>query len=601
MASRFVSRRNIDFLLYEVFDAENLTGHSRFEEHNREVFDLVIDTALKLGRDLLHPYFQEFDRVAAVLEEGRVKVHPAVRSMMKEFGDGGWIGAPLPYEAGGQQLPLTVSNACNFIFAAANFAVTAFPLLSAGAAHLILSFGAQELIDTYVPHLLSGKWQGTMALTEPQAGSSLSDITTQAELTDHGWYKIRGQKIFISAGDHDGVDNVVHLMLAKIKGAPPGVRGISLFVVPKKRPAADGTLQDNDVTVVTVYHKLGYRGSPITQLAIGENDDCRGFLVGEPHRGLPYMFQMMNAARISVGMQAAAIASSAYYAALEYAQERPQGRRVSSKDPTLPQIPIIEHPDVRRMLLFQRAVVEGGLSLILQCCRYTDLTMADDEPTRTRSAMLLDLLTPVAKTYPSEYGLFSVSQGLQVLGGYGYCQEFPLEQYLRDIRIHSIHEGTTGIQALDLLGRKVVMKNGEAMRLYFEEVHASVDAAMQHSGLKPYAERLRSAMDRLQSVTLHLAQIAMRGEVELFLADATLYLEFFGLIAVGWQWLLQGITAQKGLDRGVSAQESRFYEGKLITMRYFFHYELPKITGLAERLMEADGLTVAMDKEAFAD
>ncbi|MEW6351277.1 MAG: acyl-CoA dehydrogenase [Thermodesulfobacteriota bacterium] len=601
MAGRFVSRRNIDFLLYEVYDAESLTRHSRFEEHSREVFDLVVDTAFKVSRDMLYPYFQEFDRVAAVLEDGRVKVHPAVRTMMKEFGEGGWIAASLPYDAGGQQLPLTVSNACNFIFAAANFSVTAFPLLSAGASHLILSFGSQELIDTYVPQLLAGTWQGTMALTEPQAGSSLSDITTQAEPTDQGYYKIRGQKIFISAGDHDGVDNVVHLMLAKIKGAPPGVKGISLFVVPKRRFSTDGVLEDNDVTVATVYHKMGYRGSPITQLAIGDQGNCRGYLVGEPHRGLSYMFQMMNEARLGVGMQAAAIASSAYYASLDYARERPQGRRISSKDPTQPQIPIIEHADVRRMLLFQRSVVEGGLSLILQCCRYMDLTMAADEPTRSRSAMLLDLLTPVAKTYPSEYGLFSVSQGLQVLGGYGYCQEFPLEQYLRDIRIHPIHEGTTGIQGLDLLGRKVVMKNGEAMRLYFEEVNAAIEAAIAQPGLKPYGERLRSSMDKLQMVTFHLAQFALRGEVEVFLADATLYLEFFGLIAVGWQWLLQGIAAQRGLDRDVSAQDRSFYEGKLLTMRYYFHYELPKIAGLCERLMEADGLTVSMDKEAFTD
>jgi hypothetical protein len=412
---------------------------------------------------------------------------------------------------------------------------------------------------------------------------------------------MRGQKIFISAGDHDGVENVIHMMLAKIPGAPPGVKGISLFLVPKKRVKADGTLEPNDLTVATVYHKLGYRGCPITQLSMGENDDCRGYLVGEPHKGLSYMFQMMNEARIGVGMQATAIASAAYYASLEYAKERPQGRRLSSKDPTLPQIPIIEHADIRRMLLFQRGVTEGSLSVILQCAMYTDLARTDNAEQRERYELLLDLLTPVAKSYPSENGIISVSQGLQILGGYGYCQEFPLEQYYRDIRIHPIHEGTTGIQALDLLGRKVVMKNGQALRLYFEEVQATIQSASPYEDLKPYAERLKESLEKLRSVTMHRVQFAMQGDVEKFLADATLYLEMFGIIAIAWQWLIQGVAAQQGLATDCSAMDRQFYEGKLHTMRYFFHYELPKTYGLAGRLLESDGLTVEMSSAAFDD
>ena len=288
----------------------------------------------------------------------------------------------MPYEVGGQQLPITLHMLCNYIFAAANFAATGFPGLTTGAAHLILSYGSDELKETYVPQMLAGEWQGTMALTEPQAGSSLADIVTTAYPTENGYYKIKGQKIFISAGDHDGVDNVIHMMLAKIKGAPPGVKGISLFLVPKKRIKSDGGLESNDVTVATVYHKMGYRGCPITQLSMGENDDCRGYLVGEPHKGLSYMFQMMNEARIGVGMQATAIASAAYYTSLEYAKERPQGRKLSSKDPTLPPVPIIEHADIRRMLLFQRAITEGSLSVILQCSMYTDLARTEDQSKR---------------------------------------------------------------------------------------------------------------------------------------------------------------------------------------------------------------------------
>jgi alkylation response protein AidB-like acyl-CoA dehydrogenase len=601
MPEKFVSKRNLDFLLYEVHDVERLSKIPFFEDHTRETYDLVLDTALKMGRNLLYPYFREMDEKQPVLEDGNVKVHPAVKTMMKEWGEGGWIASSMPYEVGGQQLPFAVHMACSYIFAAANFSSTGYPGLTTGAAHLILSYGTDELKETYVPRMLAGEWQGTMALTEPQAGSSLSDITTRAEPTDQGYYKIRGQKIFISAGDHDGVENVVHMMLAKIKGAPAGAKGISLFLVPKKRIGDGGNLESNDVAIATVYHKLGYRGCPITQLSIGENDDCRGYLVGEPHKGLSYMFQMMNEARIGVGMQATAITSAAYYASLEYAKERSQGRQPTSKDPALPQIPIIEHADVRRMLLFQRAVSEGALTVILQCCTYTDLLRTDNPEQKERYALLLDLLTPIAKSYPSEIGIAAVSQGLQILGGYGYCQEFPLEQYYRDIRIHAIHEGTTGIQGMDLLGRKVVMKNGQALRYYLEEVQTAVQIAMQYQELRPFADRLKESLEKLQNVTLHRVQFAMRGEVEHFLADATLYLELFGIITVAWQWLIQGVAAQKALAGDCSNADKAFYEGKLHTLRYFFHYELPKTYGLAARLMEDDGMTVNMSGTVFDD
>ncbi len=601
MAEKFVSERNLKFLLYEVLDVESLTSQSYFQDHNREVFDMVLETALKMGRDLLYPLYQEMDKQAPVLEDGRVKVHPMVRDFLKECGKGGWIAATFPYDVGGQQLPMTIEMACAHIFDAANFSASAYPLLTTGAAHLILSFGSEELKETYVPRMIAGEWQGTMALTEPQAGSSLSDITTSAIPTDEGYYKIRGQKIFISAGDHDGVDNVIHLMLAKIKGAPAGAKGISLFVVPQKRVTADGTLEPNDLNVVTIYHKMGYRGCPITQLSMGEDNDCLGYLVGEPHQGLPYMFQLMNEARLGVGMQATSIAAAAYHASLEYARERPQGRRLAGKDPTLPQLSIIEHSDVKRMLLFQRAVVEGSLSLNLECAKYADLLRDKDSEDNERHALLLDILTPVVKTYPSEMGILSVSQGLQILGGYGYCDEFPLEQYYRDMRIHPIHEGTTGIQGLDLLGRKVVFKNGRAMKLYIEEVGKTIAQAKGVPSLEPYAQRLQEALDRVQDVTVHLVQFALKGDVERFLADATLYLEFFGIVVIAWQWLKQGLAAERALQGDPSEADSQFYRGKLITLRYFFHYELPKTLGPAARLMEDDALTVDIDGSAFAD
>jgi len=601
LVEKFISERNLKFLLYEVFQAEDLCAYPYFEEHSREIFDMVVATALKMGRDLLFPCFQEMDKIPPEFIDGEVRVHRAVGEFMKECGEGGWIAANAPFELEGQQLPILITSACRFIFSAANYSAAVYPLLTTGAAHLIESFGSRELIETYIPRMFSGQWQGTMALTEPQAGSSLSDITTQAELNGEGYYGIRGQKIFISAGDHDQAENVIHLMLAKIKGAPAGVRGISLFVVPKKRIAENGELVANDLNVAGIYHKLGYRGAPITQLSLGENNDCRGYLVGEPHQGLPYMFQMMNEARIDVGIGAAAIASAAYHAALEYARERPQGRVLKAKDLALPQVPIIQHADVKRMLLFQRAVIEGALSLILQCGLYADMKNVAEGAEKERYGLLLGLLTGVAKSYPSEMGVLSVSQGLQILGGYGYCDEFSLEQHYRDVRIHPIHEGTTGIQGLDLLGRKVMMKGGKAFHIYVEEVRKTISETIGMERLRPHAGALEEALAQLEEVTDHLKGVAAKGNPELFLADATLYLEFFGIVAVAWQWLKQGISVVKGLEEATSEKDKKFYLGKLYSLRFFFGYELPKMNGLVERLTNGDGLTVEMEEAFFTD
>ncbi|MGE5842916.1 MAG: acyl-CoA dehydrogenase, partial [Deltaproteobacteria bacterium] len=552
----------------------------------------------ELAERLLWPCFQEMDRTPPELAGDTVKVHPAVKTMLKEFGNGGWIATTVPQTLDGQQLPHLVSDTCQFIFSSANYSASVYPGLTDGAARLIENFGTKALYDAYVPKMRSGQWQGTMAVTEPEAGSSLSDITTTAEPTDKGYHKIRGQKIFISAGDHDAVDNVVHLMLAKIAGAPAGVKGISLFVVPKKRIREDGDLAPNDVVTSGIFHKLGYRGCPITQLSIGDKDDCRGYLLGKPHQGLMYMFQMMNEARIGVGMGATAVATAAYYASLEYAKTRKQGRRLSEKDPTQPQVSIIKHADVKRMLLFQRAVVEGSLSLLLQCSKYSDLQKVGSNNEKEKYTLLLDLLTPVAKTYPSEMGIFSISQGLQCFGGSGYCDDYPLEQYYRDARINPIHEGTTGIHGIDLLGRKVLMKNGKASQLYLAEVRAAIQEAVKFPSLDPYARELSEALDKLIKVTSHLVGISQQKGPELFLADATLYLELFGIISVAWQWLLQAVAAENALVKQPSAVEESFYKGKLYAFRYFFGYELPKIEGLVKRLLNADGLTVEI-KEAF--
>ena len=601
MAAKFVSERNLKFMLYEVFDLEALTGCDYYSDHTRKGFDMVLEAAVKLARDLLHPIFGEMDRSQPELVDGEVRVHPDVRKIMREFGEGGWIASTVPFASGGEQLPHLLAEACGFVFLAANYSAAVYPGLTTGAAGLIEAFGSRELCDAYVPKMHAGRWQGTMALTEPEAGSSLADLTTAAEPTGAGHYLIKGQKIFISAGDHDGAENVVHLMLAKIEGAPAGVKGISLFVVPKKRPGDDGGLEPNDVTTAGIFHKLGYRGCPIVQLSLGDRNDCRGYLVGEPHAGLKYMFQMMNEARIGVGMGAAAMATAAYYASLDYARSRRQGRHISQKDPSLPPVPIVEHADVKRMLLFQRAFVEGSLSLLLQCSYYVDMQKAAAADRKEKYHLLLEILTPVAKSYPSEMGIAAISQGLQCLGGSGYCDDYPLEQYYRDARIHPIHEGTTGIQAMDLLGRKVLMRQGRAFQLYLEEVSGTIAAAGKQAELFPLASRLEQALGRLKTVTEKLVRAAIEEGPERFLADAALYLEFFGIVAVAWQWLLQGISIQSALARGCPRSERNFYRGKMSAMRFFFGYELPKTLALEERLLNPDGLTVEMAAEHFND
>jgi alkylation response protein AidB-like acyl-CoA dehydrogenase len=601
MASKFISERNLKFLLHEVFDVASLTQYDYYKEYDGKMLDMVLKAAMELAEGLLWPICQEMDQNPPELVGDQIKVHPSVKKILEECGTGGWLGDDIPFEWGGQQLPQMIGMGTRFIFCAANYSAAAYTGLTTGAARLILNFGTEDLKKTYLPNMLSGKWQGTMALTEPEAGSSLADITTMAEPTDHGYYKISGQKIFISAGDHDGVENIIHLMLAKIQGAPAGVKGISLFVVPKKRMDEKGQLVSNDVVTSGVFHKLGYRGCPIAQLSLGDNDNCRGYLVGEPHQGLLLMFQMMNEARIGVGAGAAAIASAAYYAALEYTKTRLQGRKLSTKDPTLPQIPLIEHPDVKRMLLFQRSVIEGALSLLMQTAKYADLAIVLTGEEKEKNELLLDLLTPVAKSYPSEMGILSISQGVQCLGGSGYCDDYPLEQYYRDARIHPIHEGTTGIHGLTLLGRNVTIKGGKAYKLYLEEVQNTIRQAEEFKEVASYVQKLKQALEMLQQVTAYLMWVREKETPEIFLADATLYLEFFGIISVAWQWLLQATAVVKALRDSPTGAEANFYNGKFFAFRFFFEYELPKIQGLASRLMHSDGLTVEITPDLFSD
>lgn len=609
MAAQFYSKRNLQFLLYEVFDSESLTQYPYYQDHARETFDMILDSAEQISEKLLKPLLTEMDRKEPQLVDGKIKIHEGMFPILKKFGEDGWINAGFSYDEGGQQIPSTVLSSAAFIFQAANYSSSVFPFLTSGAANLIRSFGSRELKETFTPKMYTGEWQGTMALTEPDAGSSLSDITTTAEFTENdGIYKIKGQKIYISAGDHDGCDNVIHLMLAKIKGGPSGAKGISLFVVPQKRAVGEEQkarsknetlmLQDNDVITAGVYHKMGYKGAPIAHLMVGSNDNAFGYLVGEPHKGLTYMFQMMNEARIGVGMNATAIGTAAYYASLEYAKERPQGRLITDKDISKPQVQIIRHADVKRMLLFQKSVVEGSLSLLTQCSMYADLASVTEGEEREHYHLLLDLLTPIAKTYPSEMCCLTTSAAVQILGGAGYTTDFPVEQFYREARIHPIHEGTTGIHGLDLLGRKIIIKNGKSLQLLVTEILKTIEEASSIDRLKPFAQKLQAYLVKTDTVTKHLLGLSSK-DLEIFLSDATLYLELFGIMTIAWQWLVQAIKAEEALLAGATGNDFDFYQGKIFTLRYFYEYELVKIDALMKRLLSEDNVTVEMEAEWF--
>lgn len=602
MDKQYVDLDTLKFLLYDVHDLESVLKEERFQEHDLESSEMYINSVKDFADREMYPCFREMDEQPAHYKDGNVVVHPQVKTMMSQGGEMGFISASFDHEAGGFQLPLMVQSASTFIQDAANNHLSGYTQLTQGAAELIIHFGNQELNETYVPRMVSGEWGGTMCLTEPQAGSSLSDLVTSATPTDEGHYLIKGQKIFISGGDYIYAGNIVHLLLARVKGAPSGTKGISLFVVPKKRPTADG-LVPNDVITASDFPKMGQRGYCTTHLIFGENDDCRAWLVGEENKGLKYMFRMMNGARIAVGRGGAAIATAAYHASLAYAKERPQGRRISnsgekkaSDEPTL----IINHPDVRRMLLLQKCVSEGSLSLVMAASRCADLLLASaDEETRQRAHLLLELLTPVVKTYPAEMGAASVSNGLQVLGGYGFCSEYILQQYHRDIRIFSIYEGTTGIQSQDLLGRKVFLQGGKALQLLAGEVMGAIQRASTYEDLKPYGQQLGGRLQLVQKVLEHLGAYAQKGMHERFISDASLFMEMFSTVVIAWQWLEMATHAKTALVTGNGRFSMDFYHAKVHAMRFYFKYELAKTTGLAEALMNPETLTIPTEEEIF--
>ena len=610
MSSKLLSRRDLEFVLYELLDADQLTARPRFAEHSRETFDAAINLAEQIATDFFAPHNRKSDENEPVFDGEKVTLIPEIAAAQKAFVEAGLMAAEHDAEFGGMQMPTVIAKAMFAYFKAANVSSSGYAFLTIGNANLLLHHGSQQQIDTYVRPMLAGKWFGTMCLSEPQAGSSLSDIRTRAEPQADGSYRLFGNKMWISAGEHDLTENIIHLVLAKIPGGPPGVKGISLFVVPRKLVHTDGTLgARNDVALAGLNHKMGYRGTVNTLLNFGEGKwqpqgraGAVGYLVGEVNKGLAGMFHMMNEARIGVGLGATMLGYTGYLHSLDYARNRPQGRHPANKNPAAPQVPLIEHADIRRMLLAQKSYVEGAFALNLYCARLVDeqKTGASDTA-RSEAGLLLDLLTPVAKSWPSQWCQESLSHAIQIYGGYGYTRDYPVEQFYRDNRLNPIHEGTHGIQGLDLLGRKVLMKDGALLKLFGREIESTCrEAAGTGDGvndLKPMAEALGRAASRALQTT---RKLFATNDLDKTLANASVYLEMFGHIVIAWVWLKQAVVAARALQADApDATEAAFYRGKLQAAQFFFQWELPKCATWCGLLESIDTTTLDMQDAWF--
>jgi butyryl-CoA dehydrogenase len=606
MDSKILSRRDLDFLLYEWLDVEALTQRERYAEHSRETFDATLDTAQRMATELFAPHNRLSDAQEPTFDGESVTMIPDVKRALDAYAAAGLIAAGQDEAVGGMQLPCVVEKAVTAWFTAANVATSAYLFLTIGNANTLLKCATPHQVARFVLPLLEGKFFGTMALSEPQAGSSLSDITTRAEpdpvagTEGERQYRLFGNKMWISAGEHDLAGNIIHLVLAKIPGPDgkliPGVKGISLFIVPKfvlDEIGAPG--QRNDVVLAGLNHKMGNRGTTNTLLNFGEGKftpdgkpGAIGYLVGEPHCGLAKMFHMMNEARIGVGLGAAVLGVTGYLHALDYARNRPQGRHPAEKDPARPQLPIIAHTDVRRMLLAQKAYAEGALALVLYCARLVDQQRTGNADEQQHAGRLLDFLTPIAKSWPSQWCVEANSLAIQVHGGYGYTRDYPVEQFYRDNRLNAIHEGTHGIHGLDLLGRKVSLQDGALMRAVAGEIAATVARAQMGPELSAWAGALGAAWARIETVT---RQLYGAGDLHVTLANASLYLEAVGHAVLAWIWLDQALVA---LKQGETAADSDFYHGKLQACRYFYLWELPKIGPQLDLLGGLDTTTLDM-------
>ncbi|MBT2300136.1 acyl-CoA dehydrogenase [Variovorax paradoxus] len=607
-------RPTLDFLLFDWLHAESLNERARFADHSHETFDAVLDTCERIAREKYAPYNRIVDIQEPHFDGEKVILPQATHDAHKAFVESGMLSAAQDYEIGGMQLPYTLQAAANSFFAMASVSIGA-NMLTSGNANLLMVHGTPMQQAVFAANEFAGRWSGTMCLSEPQAGSSLSDVATRAVPDGADFqadplgprYRLFGNKMWISAGDHELTENIVHIVLAKIPDENgklvPGTRGISLFIVPKKMVDTEGRLtgERNDVALAGLNHKLGWRGTTNTLLNFGEGKfpvdgkaGAVGYLVGEPGKGLHCMFHMMNEARIGVGTAATMLGMAGYHASLDYAKNRPQGRPAgpAGKDAAKPQVRIIEHADVRRMLLAQKAYCEGALALELYCARLVDEQKTGDAQAADDARLLLEVLTPIAKSWPSEWCLEANSLAIQVHGGYGYTRDFPVEQYWRDNRLNMIHEGTHGIQAADLLGRKVLMEDGRGLQLLAARITDTTARAARVPSLAAHAKALAQALEHIGSAT---KAAWATGNPQEALANAVPYMQAFGHAVLAWIWL---DVAQHALERDASKALPATV-GRIGATDYFFNYELPKIGAWLNVVERRDPTCAALPEEAF--
>ena len=618
-------RTTIDFLLYDWLRTEGLAARDRFSDHSRETFDAVLNTCERIAREKYAPFNRlvDVEEPRTVIDADgslRVVLPQVTHDAQKAYAESGMLSAAQDYEMGGMQLPYSVEAAANAFFACASVSIGT-GMLTTGNANLLMTHGTDLQKEVFAKNEFSGRWSGTMCLSEPQAGSSLSDVATRALPDGANFandplgprYRLKGNKMWISAGEHEINENIIHLVLAKIPDESgklvAGTRGISLFIVPKKLVNAAGELTGvhNDVALAGLNHKLGWRGTTNTLLNFGEGKfsvpstdsgqtavGAVGYLVGQPGKGLQCMFHMMNEARIGVGIAATMLGMAGYYASLEYAKTRPQGRPLGAggKDSSQPQIRIIEHADVKRMLLAQKSYCEGGLALELYCARLVDEQHTAEPQAADDARMLLEVLTPIAKSWPSEWCLEANSLAIQVLGGYGYTRDFPVEQYWRDNRLNMIHEGTHGIQAMDLLGRKVLMEGGRGLALLAARMLATIEKAGKQAELKGHANALSTALQQVNAAT----QAAwVTGNPQDALPNAVPYMQAFGHTVLAWIWLDVAMAALKSDATDSGAARA----GIMGATAYFYAYELPKILAWLAVVESRNRLCADFPEEAF--
>ncbi len=613
-----VDERDAKFVLYEQLRIEELCKAPLYEDFSRETFDMVLDQAEKLALKDFYPANQPGDRQGCRFEAGRVLAPDSFHGAYQRYCEGGWLAMGDPPEVGGQGLPFVLTNACIELFGAANWSLLMYPGLTHGAARLLQRFGSAELQETYLLKMFSGEWSGTMCLTEPGAGSDVGSLTTRAFRRDDGTFRIKGNKIFISAGMHDLTENIVHMVLARIEGAPAGTRGISIFLVPRLRVEANGALVDNDVVCTGIEHKMGIHGSATCSLSFGENDGCVGYLLGQENKGMRIMFEMMNEARLFVGMQGLCHASSAYLHALQYARERVQGAPVERmKDPEAKRVPIIEHPDVRRMLMFMKSSTEGLRALLYLAAYCIDrMRIATSPEEHELYEGYLDLLIPICKSVGSDLGFRVCETAVQVYGGYGFISEYPVEQMLRDCKIASIYEGTNGIQALDLVGRKLTIKRGQLLKNAMKASEQILGKIRRNFNLRDLVQIYDEAQESLTQVTKFFALKSMTDEFQIPVLYAKPYLDLFGDVAMGFMLLWQAHLADRRLeeicrDHRVTDERSRaalleknrsaaFYFGKIASARFFANQVLTQARGKARGIMNNDRSPLDLPVDGFA-